>query len=147
MDFASSISTWINWLCVYPFIAVALIALAAFFVWSYRTDKELKAFPARLARAAPASAKVIEVGPSSTSRNFGDMSVAFRAEITPQAGAPYQVISVWEIEPAHVGDIQVGKSLDVRIDEANPHVIFPDAKLEWASQKYLKEFDENDMKN
>ena len=100
----------------------------------------------RLKQALPgASAKIIELGSSYTSRNYGTMSVAMRLEVTPASGQPYQTISVWEIEPVHVTEIQVGKSLPVKVDVKNPKIIFPD--LPWAQQPDTIEFNEDDMTN
>ena len=118
-------------------------ALAVFFVRGGRAEKALAA---RLAQARPgATAKVIELGSSYTSRNYGVVSVAMRVEVTPAFGPDYQTISVWEVEPAHVGEVQVGKTLPVKVDAQNPKIIYPD--VPWATQPDTTEFDEDDMTN
>jgi len=105
-----------------------------------------KEYDNRLKQALPgASAKVIELGSSYSSRNYGTMSVAMRLEVTPAFGQPYETISVWEIEPVHATEIQVGKSFPVKVDAKNPKIIFPD--LPWAQQPDTTEFNEDDMTN
>jgi len=105
-----------------------------------------KDYDNRLKQALPgASAKIIELGSSYNSRNYGTMSVAMRLEVTPASGQPYQTISVWEIEPVHASEMQVGNSFPVKVDVKNPKIIFPD--LHWAQQPDTMEFNEDDMTN
>jgi len=109
-------------------------------------DQMSKEYDNRLKQAVPgASAKIIELGSSYTSRNYGTMSVAMRMEVTPAFGQPYQTISVWEIEPVHASEMQVGKSFPVKVDAKNPKIIFPD--LRWAQQLGTTESNEDDMTN
>ena len=118
-------------------------ALAAYFAQSRRTEKALAG---RMAQARPgAMAKVIELGSSYTSRTYGTVSMAMRLEVAPAFGEPYQTISVWEVEPAHVGEVQVGNMLPVKVDVQNPKIIYPD--VPWATQPDTTEFDEDDMTN
>lgn len=109
------------------------------------TQKLDKGTRARFDQSLPASAQVIEVGNSYNERSGYGMSVALRLQVTPADGSPYPVISVWEVQPTHAEDIQVGKTLEIRIDKQNPKVIFPVA--DWALQTYLKEYTEDDMEN
>jgi hypothetical protein len=118
-------------------------ALAVYFAQSRRTENALAG---RMAQAQPgAMAKVIELGSSYTSRNYGDVSVAMRLEVTPAFGPDYQTISVWQVEPAHVVEVQVGKTLPVKVDAQNPKIIYPD--VPWATQPDTTEFNEDDMTN
>jgi hypothetical protein len=118
-------------------------ALAVYFVRSGRTEKALAG---RMAQARPgAMAKVIELGSSYASRNYGDVSVAMRLEVVPAFGPAYQTISVWQIQPIHVTEVQVGKSLPVKVDAQNPKIIYPD--VPWATQPDTTEFNEDDMTN
>ncbi len=99
---------------------------------------------ARMLRATPASAKIVEVGNSYNMRGWGT-SVALRLEVTPSNGSPYQVISLWEVQPPFIDQMKVGNTLAIKIDAQNPKVIFPAAG--WALQTYLKEYTEDDMEN
>ncbi len=103
-----------------------------------------KGTAARMVRATLASAKIIEVGNSYNMKGWGT-SVALRLEVTPPAGAPYQVISVWEVEPPFLDQMRAGNTLAIKIDAQNPKVVFPAAA--WARQTYLKEYTEDDMEN
>ena len=48
-------------------------------------------------------------------------------------------------EPAHVAEVQVGKTLPVKVDTQNPKIIYPD--VAWAQQPDTTEFNEDDMTN
>ncbi len=122
---------------------IVIGALAAAFVWM---RKSTASDELRIKQAIPgATAKVVELGNSSVSRTYGDMSVGLRLEIIPPFGAPYQVISVWEIQPAHAPDVQVGKTIPVKVDAQNPKIIYPD--VPWAEQPSAMEFNEDDLAN
>ena len=118
-------------------------ALAFVFARSRTADKALAA---RMAQARPgATAKVIELGSSYTSRTYGDVSVAMRLEVMPAFGPSYETISVWQVQPVHVTEVQVGKTLPVKVDTQNPKIIYPD--VPWATQPDTMEFNEDDMTN
>ncbi len=99
---------------------------------------------ARMVRATPASAKIIQVGNSYNMEHWGT-SVSLRLEVAPPGGSPYQIISVWEVQPPFLDQIKAGNTLAIKIDAQNPKVIFPAAA--WARQMYLKEYTEDDMEN
>ncbi|MEP7357802.1 MAG: hypothetical protein ABI847_11215 [Anaerolineales bacterium] len=122
---------------------LAVGALALFFVRGGQAQKKLAA---RMAQAQPgAIARIVEVGSSSSSQSYGDLSVALRLEVTPAFGSAYQTISVWQIQPIHIPDVQLGKTLPVKVDAQNPKIIYPD--VPWATQPDTTEFNEDDMTN
>ncbi len=125
-------------------IAVIVIGmLVVAFVWMRNSTS---ADELRIKQAIPgATAKVIALGNSYVSRTYGDMSVGLRLEITPPSGEPYQVISVWEIQPVHAFELQVGKTIPVKVDAINPKIVYPD--VPWAEQPDPTEFDEADFEN
>ncbi len=106
---------------------------------------------ALLKDAAPGEAKIIEVGASEGNR--GSTEVALRLEVTPQFGESYNAFTVWAVEPAHMADIQAGKTVAVKVAESPAgksktekiKSIFPDVK--WAELWYEgMEFTEESMK-
>jgi hypothetical protein len=100
----------------------------------------------RIKQAIPgATAKVIEQGNSYLSRKISNLQIGLRLEITPPNGAPYQTISVWDVQPAHADDVKVGKTIPVKVDAQNPKIIYPD--VPWAIQPSVIEFDEDDLQN
>lgn len=136
------LSTMISAVFAIGTLGIIVIALAAVLFLSRKSSQD----DAIIQQATPgAVAKVIEVGASSVSRNYGDMSVALRLEVTPAYGQPYETISVWEIQPAQVNQVQVGQSVPIKVDVKNPKIIYPD--VPWASQPWRGEFTEDDMEN
>lgn len=125
------------------FVGVTIIALVAYFRRARRTTARVEA--AEAGAVAGGSARIVEVGSSYTSRTSGETSVAVRLAITDAAGSAYEAISVWEVQPAHLADVQVGKLVPVKVERQNPKIIFPD--VPWASQSGASEFDEEDMTN
>jgi len=89
-------------------------------------------------------ARVIEQGNKDYSRKHINLKIPLRLEITPpNGGAPYQTISVWDLDPANESMLQVGKTIPVKIDVQNPKIIYPDVL--WAIQPSVIEFNEDDM--
>ena len=89
-------------------------------------------------------ARVIEQGNKDYSRKHINVKIPLRLEITPpNGGAPYQTISVWDLDPTNEAMLQVGKTIPVKIDVQNPKIIYPD--VPWAIQPSVIEFDEDDM--
>ncbi len=89
-------------------------------------------------------ARVIEQGNKDYSRKHINVKIPLRLEITPpNGGAPYQTISVWDLDPANESMLQVGKTIPVKIDVQNPKIIYPD--VPWAIQPSVIEFNEDDM--
>jgi len=66
-------------------------------------------------------------------------------EVTPQFGESFNAITVWSVEPAHFAEIQVGKSVPVKIAEIQAKKsktkkfksIFPD--VAWAELYYWQD--------
>lgn len=84
--------------------------------------------------ATPASATVLEVG-DSTNTNSGELRTTLRLQVDPPFGPSYETLTLWHIQPAHAADVQAGKKLDIKIDQKNPQVIYPDGSLDWAFQR------------
>jgi hypothetical protein len=116
-------------------------------------NKEQKQQKALLKDGAPGEAKIIEVGGSRTSRSDQKTHVALRLEVVPQFGEQFNAITSWVVEPAHMAEIQTGKSIPVKIVEVQAKKsktkkfksIFP--AVEWAKLYYWEqEFTEDTMK-
>jgi len=137
-------------------IVIGVIALAGwvyFMTWLSDKTRIIKNFEkqqeAVLKIATPGDAKIIEVGASDTD---GDVNVALRLEVTPQFGDSFNAITVWAIEPMHVAEIQIGKSIPVKFvdipafnSKEKTKCIYPD--VAWAKQySPREEFTEESMK-
>jgi len=67
-----------------PFAVIVVIL----FYGMYRSAKATKS---EFDKPVPASAKVIKVGESYNSRNYGEVIVDLTFEVTPPSGSPYQL--------------------------------------------------------
>jgi hypothetical protein len=116
-------------------------------------NKEQKQQKAFLKAGTPGEAKIIEVGGSRTGRSDQKTHVALRLEVVPQSGGQFNAITSWVVEPAHISDIEAGKSVPIIIVEVKAgksktkkfNSIFPD--VAWAKLYYWQqEFTEETMK-
>jgi hypothetical protein len=116
-------------------------------------NKEQKQQKAFLKDGVPGEAKIIEVGGSRTGRSDQKTHVALRLEVVPQFGEQSNAITSWVVDPAHIADIQAGKSVAVKIVDIQPKKsktksfksIFP--AVAWAKLYYWEqEFSEDTMK-
>lgn len=116
-------------------------------------QNEQKKQKSLLKEGAPGEAKIIEVGASRTGRSDQETHVALRLEVSPQSGESFKAITSWVVEPAHIAEIQTGKSVPVKIVEVKARKsktkkfksIFPD--VAWAKLYYWEqEFTEETMK-
>ena len=98
----------------------ALFLVIAFYMM-YRTAKKGRN---RVAKAIPATAKIIKIGHSSSSANYGTVLVHLTFEVMPTSGSPYELDTEWSVEPASVSKLVEGKILNIKIDPKNPKTIF-----------------------
>ena len=87
----------------------------------YRTAKKGRN---RVAKAIPAKARIIKIGHSSSSANYGTVLVHLTFEVMPTNGSPYELDTEWSVEPASVSKLEEGKILNIKIDPKNPKTIF-----------------------
>lgn len=77
-----------------------------------------------VAEGIPATIRVLKVGQSETSRNYGTVSVNLSFEVVPPNGAVYQLMQVWDVDPASLDKIKEGNSLPIKIDARNPKKVY-----------------------
>jgi hypothetical protein len=124
-------------------LVTGIVGFAIWYFTRSMVNKGEKMQKAVLDAAAPGDGKIIEVGASS--EGAGGMDVVLRLEVTPQFGESFNALTVWSVEPAHFADIQVGKSVPVKIAEIQAEKsktkkfksIFPD--VVWAELYYWQE--------
>ena len=123
-----------------------IVGIVGFAIWYFtramgNTGEKMQ--KAVFETATPGEAKIIEVGASA--EGAGGMDIVLRLEVTPQFGEYFNAITVWSVEPAHSAEIQVGKSVPVKIAEIQAEKsktkkfksIFPD--VAWAELYYWQE--------
>ena len=118
---------------------VTILAIVIFLVWriSESGAKMIAEEQRRVESARKARAKILAVGESRAQRNSGKILVKIRFEVFPLNLYPsFETSTVWEVEPAMIGEIAVGKTLSVKFDEADKTCIYPLAP--WANFNFLQ---------
>jgi len=112
---------------IFPLQIIALVCgittliLVIVFYGMYRTAKKGRD---QVAKAVPAKARIVKIGHSSTSKNYGDVLVHLTFEVMPANGTPYELATEWAVEPASISKLEEGKILKIKIDPKNPKIIF-----------------------
>jgi hypothetical protein len=90
----------------------------------------------RIQKSPEARAKIVQIGESRVINHTGAFRVKLRLEIFPlDLQSSFETTTVWDIEPARMNEIAVGKMLRVKFDEEDPASIYP---LEpWAKFNFL----------
>jgi len=90
-----------------------ILLLVIIFYGLYRTAQKGRD---EFAKAVPATATILQIGHSHTSRNYGDVLVHLTFEVAPASGRAYELKTEWSIEPAAVSKLKEGLVLNVKID-------------------------------
>jgi hypothetical protein len=116
-----------------PLFLVALVCgffvllIGGLFYNMYRTAKKGRD---NYARAVPASAKIVKIGKSYTSRNFGTVDVKLTIEVIPPAGPSYELSTTWFVEPASISKLKEGETYKIKIDPKDPKKVY--SAEDWA---------------
>jgi len=127
-------------------VILVLVGIVGFVVWYFTrsmVNKGKNMQKAVLEAATLGNAKIVKVDASA--EGAAGMDVVLRLEVTRQFGESFSAITVWSVEPAHFGEIQVGKSVPVKIAEIQAvksktkkfKSIFPD--VAWAELYYWQD--------
>jgi hypothetical protein len=119
-------------------IAVVLM-LVFLLIWriSASGERMLEEQRERIERARKAQAKILAVGSSKANRNDGVVIVRLNLEVFPNNLQPsFQTWTVWEVEPAMIGEIAAGKTMAVKFDGEDETQIYPTAP--WAKFNFLR---------
>lgn len=112
-------------------IAIVILGALAFGWMIYQGNKAAAAQRAREARAARASASILQIGKSSPRPRQGSTVVKLRLEVHPPAAEAYQVSTVWDVQQANLSQIQPGQKVSVKIDAEDAQRVYPNES--WAS--------------
>jgi hypothetical protein len=118
-------------LSIVIFLIVVAVVVALF--WR-KVSRDVAKIEARIEAAIPAQAKVVAVGRSHTQKNQGNVVIHLRLEVRPPQGEPYQVRTVWVIDPASIPKVQEGQRVAVKIDQEDNNIIFP--RVPWAEYSW-----------
>jgi hypothetical protein len=115
-------------------IFLVIVAVVVVLFWR-KVSRDVAKIEARMEAATPAQAKVVAVGRSHNQKNQGTVIIHLRLEVRPPQGEPYEVRTVWEVEPAVIAKVQEGQQVAVKIDQEDSNIIFP--RVPWAQYSWL----------
>jgi hypothetical protein len=110
-------------------IAAVVFGIIIFFMWASKSGaKMIKEREEKINRAENGRAKILGFGTVGL-RGTGDggqyQAYKFTLEVSNEFKAPYKTVSVWEVYPMGVPQVQEGKEVNVKIDVEDPMIIYP----------------------
>ena len=102
--------------------ALAIILLVVYFF--FRMYQTAQGDRQRRKRAIKATARIVKIGHSRTSETDEDLMVYLTLEVTPPDGKPFEVDTMWWVQPAAAANVEVGRTVAVKIDAKNPKLIY-----------------------
>jgi hypothetical protein len=118
-----------DWSDILITVGVSAVVILFLAIAAKRGEKMLAEQAARVKDAQPAQAKILRYeegvfgGRDSQGRFAG---VRFELEVTFPGQPPYQATTFWKVYPMAVPQLQVGKLVAVKVDAADPQIIYPD---------------------
>jgi hypothetical protein len=105
---------------------IAMFTVAGALVWIGLTTLHENARREResFERSVPALARVLMVGNSTPSRSYGTMVMDLLIQVHRPGVLPYEISTIWSVEPAAVPKVQVGQTFAIKIDPQNPNKIY-----------------------
>lgn len=102
------------------FAAGAALALVGFSMLRERARRDREAFD----RAIPGVARVLKVANTTPSRSFGAIIMDLLIQVQRPGVAPYELSTMWSVQPGAVSRLQVGQTFAVKIDPLNRDKIY-----------------------
>jgi Flp pilus assembly protein CpaB len=115
-------------------LVLVLVFGTIFALWRW-ISRESQIQDRREEAATAARAEVIGVGASHTNRESGETSVRLRLRVVAEGREPYEAAVTWDVMPASIPEVQVGKQIAVKIDLQDPRIVFP--SVDWARYSWL----------
>jgi hypothetical protein len=109
---------------VWHYIAGLAVAALIIMIALNALNSSAKASRESFARAAPAVARVLKVGKSTASHSYRGVVIDLLIQVHPRGAEPYELNTMWAIDPDAVSKVQVGKTLDIKIDLQDPTKIY-----------------------
>ncbi|HEX8990218.1 MAG TPA: hypothetical protein VF784_00940 [Anaerolineales bacterium] len=102
------------------FAAGAALALIGVSILRDRARRDREAFD----RAVPGVARVLKVANTTPSRSYGGIIMDLLIQVHRPGVAPYELSTMWSVQPGEVSRLQVGQSFAVKIDPLNRDKIY-----------------------
>ncbi len=105
---------------------LALVLAAAVLVWMGLNALQANARRQReaYARAVPGLARVLKVAHSMPSRSYGTILMDLLIQVHRPGVQPYELSTMWSVEPGAVAKMQAGQTFSIRIDPLDPNKIY-----------------------
>ncbi len=120
--------------------AAILAVIVLGIVYAMRAgDKILAQQQARIDSATPAQATVVDLGRSNIQPHQDTITVRLFLEVQSNYRPPYRVHSVWNVDAAHIPQIQPGATVAVKIDQSDQQLVFPNvswARFDWTLSQH-----------
>jgi len=110
-------------------VLVAIIFVVVFLSVAIRGGEKMMAErAAKLLNTKPAQAVILSYEEKGGGRDGKGRfsSIVFQLEIKPSAGAEFQAKTFWKVYPMAVPNLQVGKTVPVKVGASNPQAVYPD---------------------
>ncbi len=110
----------LGWNYLAFFGVAAAIALIGFNALRERARREREAFD----RSVPGLARVLKVANTTPSRSYGAIIVDVLIQVHRPGVAPYELSTMWSVEPGAVSRLQAGQTFAVKIDPLDRNRIY-----------------------
>ncbi len=122
LDLLASLWSFVlNALSLTSTIGFFVLFIVGWLIWNYLSTKNNMD---KRQRATKATAKIVNIGHSRNSEKYAHVTVYLTLEIIPPNGAPYQLDTKWWVKPGQTSQVEVGRTVNVKIDAKNPNVIY-----------------------
>lgn len=108
------------WNYIAYFVAATAIVLFGMKALADRARRDQEAF----ARSVPGVARVLRIGNSTPSRSYGAMVIDLLIQVHRSGVEPYELSTMWSVEPASVGKVQPGQTFAIRVDPLDRNRIY-----------------------
>lgn len=112
------------------YIAYFLAAMAIIWIGLTVLHNRARRDRAPYDRAVPGVARVLKIGKTTESRSYGAMVMDLLLQVHRPGVEPYELSTMWSVEPGAVAKVQVGQTFAVKIDPLDRTRIFSGEK--WA---------------
>lgn len=105
----------VTWNYIAYFVAASALAWLAMNWLRGRTQAERAAYE----RAVPGMARVLKVGNATPSRSYGAVVVDLLIQVQRNGVEPYELSTMWSVEPGAVAKMQAGQTFAIKVDPLN----------------------------
>ncbi len=98
------------------YIAYFLAATAIAWIGMNKLRERARQDRARYEHAVPGTARVLKVANTTPSRSYGTIIMDLLIQVHRNGVEPYELSTMWSVEPAAVARMQAGQTFAIKID-------------------------------